>query len=118
MTSLQPALGKEHYVDPASFRREIARARTFGFMRDVAKLWSAGYALGATFENTLVVTDHRILKLPMMPLQTLQTGAAAQLVRFPPPESQSPAASSADTNENASANESAPASASPRPTSP
>jgi predicted CXXCH cytochrome family protein len=29
-------------------------------------------------------TDHRILKLPMMPLQTLQTGAAAQLVRFPP----------------------------------
>jgi predicted CXXCH cytochrome family protein len=28
-------------------------------------------------------TDHRILKLPMMPLQTLQTGAAAQLVRFP-----------------------------------
>ena len=57
-------------------------------------------------------TDHRILKLPMMPLQTLQTGAAAQLVRFPPPESQSPSASSADTNENASANESAPASAS------
>jgi predicted CXXCH cytochrome family protein len=29
-------------------------------------------------------TDHRILKLPMMPLQTLQTGAQAQLVRFPP----------------------------------
>jgi predicted CXXCH cytochrome family protein len=29
-------------------------------------------------------TDHRILKLPMMPLQTLQTGATAQLVRFPP----------------------------------
>ncbi len=48
-------------LDPASFRREIARARTFGFMRDVAKLWSAGYALGATFDNTLVVTDNRIL---------------------------------------------------------
>jgi UDP-3-O-[3-hydroxymyristoyl] N-acetylglucosamine deacetylase len=48
-------------VDPASFRREVARARTFGFMRDVAKLWSAGYALGATFDNTLVVTDNRIL---------------------------------------------------------
>ncbi len=48
-------------VDPASFRREVARARTFGFMRDVAKLWSAGYALGATFENTLVVTENRIL---------------------------------------------------------
>jgi UDP-3-O-[3-hydroxymyristoyl] N-acetylglucosamine deacetylase len=48
-------------LDPASFRREIARARTFGFMRDVAKLWGAGYALGATFDNTLVVTDNRIL---------------------------------------------------------
>jgi UDP-3-O-[3-hydroxymyristoyl] N-acetylglucosamine deacetylase len=48
-------------LDPASFRREIAKARTFGFMRDVAKLWGAGYALGASFENTLVVTDDRVL---------------------------------------------------------
>jgi len=46
---------------PQSFRNEIARARTFGFMRDVAKLWSAGYALGASLENTLVVTDNRVL---------------------------------------------------------
>ena len=30
-------------------------------MRDVAKLWSAGYALGASLENTLVVTDDRLL---------------------------------------------------------
>src|SRR5215210_4189789 len=30
-------------------------------MRDVAKLWSAGYALGASFENTLVVTDKTVL---------------------------------------------------------
>jgi UDP-3-O-[3-hydroxymyristoyl] N-acetylglucosamine deacetylase len=27
----------------------------------VAKLWNAGYALGASFENTLVVTDSRVL---------------------------------------------------------
>ena len=46
---------------PESFRRNFARARTFGFMRDVAKLWSAGYALGASLENTLVVSDSRIL---------------------------------------------------------
>jgi UDP-3-O-[3-hydroxymyristoyl] N-acetylglucosamine deacetylase len=46
---------------PDSFRREIARARTFGFMRDVAKLWQAGYALGASLENTLVISDNRIL---------------------------------------------------------
>jgi UDP-3-O-[3-hydroxymyristoyl] N-acetylglucosamine deacetylase len=48
-------------LTPESFRREVARARTFGFMRDVAKLWRAGYALGATFENTLVVSDDRVL---------------------------------------------------------
>ena len=59
-----PLIGKQSCaldLDPASFRRELARARTFGFMRDVAKLWSAGYALGATFDNTLVVTENRVL---------------------------------------------------------
>src|SRR5471032_3134954 len=48
-------------IEPVAFRREIARARTFGFMKDVAKLWSAGYALGASFDNTLVVTEDRVL---------------------------------------------------------
>jgi UDP-3-O-[3-hydroxymyristoyl] N-acetylglucosamine deacetylase len=48
-------------VTPASFRKEVARARTFGFMRDVTKLWSAGYALGATFENTVVISQDRVL---------------------------------------------------------
>jgi UDP-3-O-[3-hydroxymyristoyl] N-acetylglucosamine deacetylase len=48
-------------IEPEAFRREIARARTFGFMKDVAKLWSAGYALGASFANTLVITEDRVL---------------------------------------------------------
>jgi UDP-3-O-[3-hydroxymyristoyl] N-acetylglucosamine deacetylase len=59
-----PLIGKQSLaldVEPDSFRRELARARTFGFMRDVTKLWSAGYALGASFENTLVITDNRVL---------------------------------------------------------
>jgi UDP-3-O-[3-hydroxymyristoyl] N-acetylglucosamine deacetylase len=46
---------------PDVFRRDIARARTFGFMRDVSKLWSAGYALGASLENTVVISDTRVL---------------------------------------------------------
>jgi UDP-3-O-[3-hydroxymyristoyl] N-acetylglucosamine deacetylase len=57
-------IGKQSFaldIEPDTFRREIARARTFGFMRDVASLWGAGYALGASFENTLVVTDDRVL---------------------------------------------------------
>jgi UDP-3-O-[3-hydroxymyristoyl] N-acetylglucosamine deacetylase len=59
-----PLIGRQSIsldVDAQSFRRELSRARTFGFMRDVAKLWSAGYALGASFENTLVITDSRVL---------------------------------------------------------
>jgi UDP-3-O-[3-hydroxymyristoyl] N-acetylglucosamine deacetylase len=48
-------------VEPTSFRRELACARTFGFMKDVVKLWSSGYALGASFENTLVVNENRLL---------------------------------------------------------
>jgi UDP-3-O-[3-hydroxymyristoyl] N-acetylglucosamine deacetylase len=48
-------------VKPDTFRREIARARTFGFIRDVTTLWNSGYALGASLENTLVVSDNRIL---------------------------------------------------------
>jgi UDP-3-O-[3-hydroxymyristoyl] N-acetylglucosamine deacetylase len=48
-------------IEPDVFRRELARARTFGFMRDVSKLWAAGYALGASFENTIVVSESRVL---------------------------------------------------------
>jgi UDP-3-O-[3-hydroxymyristoyl] N-acetylglucosamine deacetylase len=59
-----PLIGRQAFVydgKPDTFRRDIARARTFGFMRDVAKLWSGGYALGASLENTLVVTENRVL---------------------------------------------------------
>jgi UDP-3-O-[3-hydroxymyristoyl] N-acetylglucosamine deacetylase len=59
-----PLIRRQSYavdVAPNVFRRELARARTFGFMRDVAKLWSAGYALGASFDNTVVVAEDRVL---------------------------------------------------------
>ena len=59
-----PLIGRQAYevdVAPNVFRRDLARARTFGFMRDVAKLWNAGYALGASFENTVVVAEDRVL---------------------------------------------------------
>ena len=59
-----PLIGRQELaldIGPETFRNEIARARTFGFMKDVAQLWTAGYALGASFENTLVITDDRVL---------------------------------------------------------
>ena len=46
-----PLIGRQSValdLEPQTFRRELSRARTFGFMRDVAKLWSAGFALGAS----------------------------------------------------------------------
>ncbi|MEH2540509.1 MULTISPECIES: UDP-3-O-acyl-N-acetylglucosamine deacetylase [unclassified Bradyrhizobium] len=48
-------------LSPESFRREISRARTFGFMKNVARLWGAGYARGASFENTVVFDKTRLL---------------------------------------------------------
>jgi len=59
-----PVIGRQNYsldLSPESFRREISRARTFGCMNDTAKLWSAGFALGASFENTVVFDETRLL---------------------------------------------------------
>lgn len=59
-----PLIGRQSYVldlDAATFRTEIARARTFGFMRDVEKLWAIGFALGSSLENSVAIGDDRIL---------------------------------------------------------
>ena len=59
-----PVIGRQRLsleMSPGVFRNEIARARTFGFMRDVEKLWKAGLALGASLKNTVAIGDDRIL---------------------------------------------------------
>ena len=59
-------IGRQSYsldLGAESFRREIARARTFGCMSDVARLWSAGFALGASFENSVVFDETRLLNV-------------------------------------------------------
>jgi len=40
-----------------TFKTELSRARTFGFMRDVERLWAAGFALGSSLENSVVISD-------------------------------------------------------------
>ncbi|MEQ1943020.1 UDP-3-O-acyl-N-acetylglucosamine deacetylase [Mesorhizobium sp. VNQ89] len=55
-----PAIGRQSFaadVDAETFRREISRARTFGFMKDVERLWAAGHALGSSLENSVVIGD-------------------------------------------------------------
>ena len=48
-------------LNEKSFQKEIARARTFGFKRDVERLHSVGLALGGTLGNAVVVDDFNIL---------------------------------------------------------
>lgn len=45
----------------ASFVKEVARARTFGFMKDVEYLREQNLALGGSLDNAIVVDDYRVL---------------------------------------------------------
>jgi UDP-3-O-[3-hydroxymyristoyl] N-acetylglucosamine deacetylase len=59
-----PIIGRQSYtldLSRESFRREICRARTFGCMNDVPLRWSAGFARGASFDNSLVFDETRLL---------------------------------------------------------
>ncbi|MCA1804032.1 MAG: UDP-3-O-acyl-N-acetylglucosamine deacetylase [Xanthomonadaceae bacterium] len=44
-----------------SFVREVSRARTFGFMRDIEQLRAHNLALGGSLDNAVVLDDYRVL---------------------------------------------------------
>lgn len=44
-----------------SFVREISRARTFGFMRDIESLRKKDLALGGSLDNAIVIDEYRVL---------------------------------------------------------
>jgi UDP-3-O-[3-hydroxymyristoyl] N-acetylglucosamine deacetylase len=48
-------------IDPGTFRRELARARSFGFVRDLEPLQAAGLALGASLANTVALLEDAVL---------------------------------------------------------
>jgi UDP-3-O-[3-hydroxymyristoyl] N-acetylglucosamine deacetylase len=59
-----PLIGRQRRIldlTPDSFRRELSRARTFGFVKDVEQLWERGLALGSSLENSVALGDDRIL---------------------------------------------------------
>ncbi|QKV17211.1 UDP-3-O-acyl-N-acetylglucosamine deacetylase [Oricola thermophila] len=60
-----PLIGRQEFksdVDEDVFREELADARTFGFMKDVERLWASGHALGSSLENSVVISDdHTII---------------------------------------------------------
>ncbi len=59
-----PAIGKQTLdidVDETTFEREIAQARTFGFLKDVEALKARGLAKGGSFDNAIVLDDLKVV---------------------------------------------------------
>ena len=51
----------EFDLSTGSYARDIARARTFGFTKDLEVMRSGGLALGGGMDNAIVVDDYRVL---------------------------------------------------------
>lgn len=59
-----PLIRRQRYsftLNPSAFCREIAPARTFGFLKEVQHLQSQGLALGGSLDNALVLSEDGIL---------------------------------------------------------
>jgi len=59
-----PVIQQQDYVlkfTKESYKNEIARARTFGFLHEVQYLRSKGLALGGSLENAVVLDEKKIL---------------------------------------------------------
>jgi UDP-3-O-[3-hydroxymyristoyl] N-acetylglucosamine deacetylase len=59
-----PLVGRQQFaadVDGGNFRHEVGRARTFGFLCEVERLWARGLARGASLENAVVVGEDRVI---------------------------------------------------------
>ena len=51
----------EFDMGSGQYKRDIARARTFGFTKDVEMMRSSGLALGGGMDNAIVMDDYRVL---------------------------------------------------------
>lgn len=59
-----PVIARQSYhynASPSSFQKEIAGARTFGFLKEVEALWAQGYAKGGSLENAVIIGEDGIL---------------------------------------------------------
>ena len=48
-------------IDPESFKSDISRARTFGFLHEVDQMRAAGLARGGSLDNAVVISGDQIL---------------------------------------------------------
>ena len=49
------------YIDDKHFKKEIAPARTFGFMKDIAQLTKMGFASGGNLDNFILLGDGKVI---------------------------------------------------------
>ena len=59
-----PVINKQDYVlefTKENYKKEISRARTFGFLHEVQYLRSKGLALGGSLDNAIVLDDKKVL---------------------------------------------------------
>ncbi len=59
-----PLIRQQRYsvpLRPESFRKEIAAARTFGFLKEVQYLQARGLALGGSLDNAVVLDEREVL---------------------------------------------------------
>jgi len=59
-----PLIGRqemEFELAPESFLRRVAKARTFGFLKDVERLQRAGLALGGSLDNAVVLDEYGVV---------------------------------------------------------
>ena len=65
-----PLLGTQYFdllLDEETFLKEIAPARTIGFMREVEQMRKLGLGLGGNLKNALVYDDEKCLSIPRFP---------------------------------------------------
>lgn len=59
-----PAIGRQRMemdVSPENFAADLAKARTFGFLKEVEYLHANGLALGGSLDNAIVLDDYAVL---------------------------------------------------------
>jgi UDP-3-O-[3-hydroxymyristoyl] N-acetylglucosamine deacetylase len=67
-SSPHQSIGTQTYfstINPNVYKKEISKARTFGFIEDYEKLKKRGVCLGSSFNNTLALSKHRVLSAEM-----------------------------------------------------
>ena len=60
-----PVIGRQELamgpLDSERFEREVASARTFGFLRDVHAMWDAGFAKGGSPANAILLDEDKVV---------------------------------------------------------